>query len=75
MFCYDRIDVPEGIDVNKTSASKDSDVCQCWYFLNFSFKSQPNVCSRCHGLLMMSVNLSNIAILNIIGSDCHCIIS
>ena len=28
MLHYDRIDVFEGIDVNKTSASKESDVCK-----------------------------------------------
>ena len=69
------IDVSEGIDVNKTSASKESDICQCWCFLNFIFKFQPNVCNRCHDLLMMSMNLSNIAILNIKGSDYYYIIS
>ena len=68
MLYYDRIDVSEGIDVNKTSASKECDVCHYWYFLNYSFKFQPNVCNRCHDLLMMSVNLSDIAILNIKGS-------
>ena len=39
------------------------------------FKFQPNACNRCHALLMMSVNPSDIAILNIIGSDYHCVIS
>ena len=68
MLYYDRI------DVNKTSASKECDVCHYWYFLNYSFKFQPNVCNRYHDLLMMSINLSNIAILNIKGSDCRCII-
>ena len=75
MIYYDRIDVSERFDVNKTSASKECDVFHYWYFLNFSFKFQPNVCNRCHDLLMMSVNLSNIAILNIEGSDFRCIIS
>ena len=75
MLYYGRIDVSEGIDVNKTSASKECDICQYWYFLNYSFKFQPNVCSRCHDLLMMSVNLSDIAILNIKGSDYCCIIN
>ena len=75
MIYYDRTDVSEGIDVNKTSASKEYDVCRYWYFLNFSFKFKPNVCNRCNGLLMMFVKLSNIAILNIKGSDYHCIIS
>ena len=40
----------------------------------YSFKFQPNVCNRCHNLLM-SLNLSDIAILNIKGSDYCCIIS
>ena len=63
----------EGTDANKISALKESDVCHYWYFLNFSFKFQPNVCSRCYDLLMMSVNLSGIVILNIKGSDYRCI--
>ena len=75
MLYYDRIDVSEGIVANKSSASKDCDLCQYWYFLNYSFKFQPNVCSRCHDLLIMPVNLSDIGIINIKGSDYHCLIS
>ena len=72
---YDRIDVFEGTNVNKTCASKECDICHYWSFLNYSFKFQPNVCNRCHSLLMMSLNLSDIAILNIKGSSYTCIIS
>ena len=43
-------------------------------FLNKGFKFQPNVCDRCHDLLMTSMNLRHIAIVNIKGSDCRCII-
>ena len=74
MLYFDRIDVSEGTDVNKTSASKECNVCHFWYFLNFSFTFQPNVCNRCHDLLMMSKNLSNIAILKIKVSDYCCVI-
>ena len=70
---FDRIDFSEGIDINKTSASKESDVCHCWYFLSFSFKFQTHVCNRCHDLLMMSVNLSDVAILNIKSAD-YCLL-
>ena len=35
MLHYDKIDVPEGIDVNKTSATKKCDVWHYWYFLSF----------------------------------------
>ena len=70
---FNRIDFSEGIDFNKTSASKESDVCHYWYFLNFSFKFQTNACNRCHDLLMMSVNLSDVAILNIKSTD-YCLL-
>ena len=52
MLYFDKSDVSEGIDVKKTSASKECNICHYWYFLNYSFKFQPNVYNRCHGLLM-----------------------
>ena len=74
MLYFDRIDVSEGIDVEKKCIKRG------WYlsllvFLNFKLKFQPNFTNRCHDLLMMSVNLSDIAILNIEDSDYYCIIS
>ena len=75
MLHYDRIDVSEVSDINKTSTSKECDVWHYWYFLNYSFKFQLNVCNRCHDLLVMSVNLSDIGILNIKGFDYRCIIN
>ena len=74
-FFFDRIDVLGGTDVNKTSESNMCDICYFWYFLNKGFQFQLDVCNRCHDLLMMSMNLSNIAILNIKGADYRCIIS
>ena len=75
MQYYDRIGVFEGINVNKTSASKECDICHYWYLFSYSFRFQPNVCNRCHDLLMMSVNLSDTAIFNIKHSNYCCIIS
>ena len=79
MLHYDRIEVLKGIDVNKTNASKECNICHYWYFLSYSFKFlpkfQPKFISRCHDLLMMSINLSNIAISNFKGSDCRFFIS
>ena len=40
MLYYDRMDDSEGIDVNKTSASKECDICHYWHFLNKGFKFQ-----------------------------------
>ena len=68
MLYFDRIDVSEGIDVSKKSASKDCDKCHYWYFLKKSLTFQPNACNGCHDLLM-SMNLSDIAILSIKSAD------
>ena len=68
MLYVDKTDVPKGTDVDKASASKECDICHYWYF-------QPNACNRCYNLLMMSMNLRDIAILKIKGSDYRCIIS
>ena len=65
MIYYDIIDVSEGININKTSQSKECGICHYWYFFNKVFKLRPNVCNICHDLLMMSMNLSDIVILNI----------
>ena len=56
----DKIDVFEGIDVYKTSPSKECDICHNWYVLNYSFKFHDY-----HDLLMMPMSLSDIAILTL----------
>ena len=75
MLHYDRIDISEEIDVNKTSASKECDIYHYWYFLNKGCKFQPNVCNRYHELLIMSMKLSDTGTLNIKGYDYSCIIN
>ena len=41
MLYFDRNDVFEGIDVNKTSESIECDICLCfcWFFLNKGFNA------------------------------------
>ena len=45
MLYFDRIDVSKEIDVNKTTESKECDICHNWYFLNKGLKFQPDVCN------------------------------
>ena len=75
MLYYDRTNLSEGIDVNKTRTSKECDVCHYWYLLNYRFKFQPNLSNSCDDLPMMSISLSDIAILNINSYDYCCITS
>ena len=53
----------KGIDINKTGASKECDICHYWYFLDKGVKLRLDVYNGCHDLLAMSMNFSNIAIL------------
>ena len=75
MLYYDRIDVSEEIDVNKTRKSRERDIFYCWQILDNGFKFQLDVCNKCHGVLMMSMDFRDIVILKIHGADNRCIIS
>ena len=64
MLYFNRIEVSKGIDVNKTSASKECDICHYWCFLNYSFKFQPNVCNiNLKMLLFQTLQVLIIAVL------------
>ena len=65
MLYFERIDVSEGVHVNKTSESKECNIFHYWYFLDKGYKFQPSICNGCHDLSLMSMNLSDIVILNI----------
>ena len=71
---YEKIDVSEGVDVNKTSLSKEFMHCHFWYFKDVGFKFESDVCNGCHNVLMTAYELKNIAILNVKGIDFRCIL-
>ena len=64
MLKYEKTDASEEIDINKTSASKECELYQYWFFKDIGFKFEENVCNSCHDLLMMAHSLKSIAILN-----------
>ena len=68
MLQYQTIDVSEGVDVNKTSASEECELCHYWFFKDVGFKFEEHVCNRCHDLLMMAYFLKNIVILSAKGA-------
>ena len=67
-------DVSEGIDVNKTSASKECELCHYWFFKDVRFKFEEHVCNGCHDLLTMAHSLENIAILSAKGFTLRCLL-
>ena len=68
MLEYERIDISEGIDVNKTCASKVCNTCYCWYFKDISFKYEPYLSNSCHDLMQKAMNFNDVAIVYVKGS-------
>ena len=69
MLEYDRIDISEGIDMNKTSSSKECDICHYWHFLDKNFNYEPYFCNGYHDLMQKAVNFKDVAIVSIKGND------
>ena len=74
MLQYQKIDVLEGIDVNKTSASEECELCQYWFFKDVGFKFEKHVCDGCHDLLTMIYSLKNLMILSAKGTAFRCLL-
>ena len=64
MLEYDRIDVSEGIHVNKTNTLKECDIC---HYTGFKYESY--LCSVCHSFMQKAINFNDVAIVSIKGSD------
>ena len=71
MLEYDRIDISEGVNIDKTSASKECSICHYWYFLDKNFNYDPYLCSECHDLMQKAMSLKNVASVSIKGNDCR----
>ena len=62
MLEYDRIEILEGIDINKTNASKECKMFHYWYIQDIGFKYEPYLCNDCHGLIQKAMNFNDFAI-------------
>ena len=65
MLEYGRIDISEGIDINKTNKSKECMLCHYWYFFDKNFSYGPYLCDGCYNIMQKSVDFKNIAIVHI----------
>ena len=74
MLQYQKIDVSEGIDVNRISAPKKYELCHYWFFKDIQYKFEEHVCKRCHDLLTMVHSLKNITILRAKGATFRCLL-
>ena len=74
MLQCEKIDVSEGTNVNKISASKECELCHYWFLKDVGFKFEERICNRCHDLLTMAYSLKNIAILSAKGATFRCLL-
>ena len=52
MLQYKKVDVSEGIDINRTSASYECMLCHYWYFKDVGCKFESHVCNKCLNIFM-----------------------
>ena len=74
MLEYDRINISEGIGINKKNVSKECDICHYWYFKGIGFKYEcnsiePYLWNGFHGLMQKAINFTDVAIVSVKGSD------
>ena len=65
MLKYDKIDITEGIDVDKTNKSRECMFCHYWYYLNKNFSYGPFTCDGCYNIVQRSTDFKNIAIVRV----------
>ena len=63
MLEYDKIDINEGIDLNKNIlTSKKCYLCGYWYFIDKNFNYQKYMCNGCHDISLKVISLHNLCI-------------
>ena len=63
MLEYDKIDISEGIDINKNILiSKKCWLCDYWYFIDKNFNYQKYMCNGCHDMSLKAISLHNLCI-------------
>ena len=65
MLQYERIDISEGIDFDKSNKLVECMICYYWYFKDIGFKYQPYVCNGYDDFSMIVQNLDDFVILRI----------
>ena len=74
MIRYQKTDVSEGIGVNKTSASKECELCHYWFLKDIGFKFEEHVCNKWHDVLTIAHSLKDVAILSAKENTYRCIL-
>ena len=69
MLEYDRIDVSEGTDPNKTNGMRQYIICHYSYFLRVSYRFQSKVCNDRQDLIKKAISFNDAGIVSVIGNN------
>ena len=56
MLKYEKIDISERMNVDKTNELRECKFCHYWYFLNKSFSYSPFICDGCYDMMQRSTD-------------------
>ena len=65
MLEYDKINISQGIDINKCKeTSRECSLCKFYYFLDINFRYGPYLCDGCYNISIKVVSTQNLIINN-----------
>ena len=65
MLVYERINISDGVDANKSYESKVCILCHYWYFLDKNFSYGPYLCDGYYNMTQKCNELKNVTIIRI----------
>ena len=69
MLEYDKINIYEGIDINKCEeTSREYSLFKFYYFLDKNFKYGPYLCDGCYDMFMKTASTQTLTIINYNGN-------
>ena len=65
MLEYNRIDISEGIGINKCKeTSTKCSLCKFYYFLDKNFSYGPFLCNGCYDMSLKAISMQNLVLIN-----------
>ena len=65
MLKYDKSEITDGIDLNKTIKTKECMFCHYWHYLNKNFTYGLFTCDGCYNIVQRWTDFKNIAIIHV----------
>ena len=68
ILIYEKINISDVIDVDKSDKSKECMLYHYWYFLDKNFSYGPYLCDGCYNIMQKCYKLKNFSVIHVKGS-------